>query len=97
MSGDWNGMHVEPIDPRSRNSAAVVLVSPYGIVVDQDGWRFFDEGGGLMHETWEALARDIHFAAEPNRVCDPRLQAIRNRRLGARDQVGGAALSGPVD
>jgi tricarballylate dehydrogenase len=62
VSGDWNGMHIEPIDPRSKNSAAVVLVYPYGIVVDQEGRRFFDEGGGLMHETWEVLARDIHFA-----------------------------------
>jgi tricarballylate dehydrogenase len=62
VSGDWNGMHAEPIDPRSKGSAPVVLVYPYGIVVDQDGRRFFDEGGGLVHETWEAFARDIHFA-----------------------------------
>jgi tricarballylate dehydrogenase len=62
VSGDWHGMHIEPIDPRSKNSAPVVLVYPYGIVVDQQGHRFFDEGQGLMHETWEVLARDIHFA-----------------------------------
>jgi tricarballylate dehydrogenase len=62
VSGDWNGMHAEPIDPRSKHSAPVVLVYPYGIVVDQEGLRFFDEGGGLVHETWEAFARDIHFA-----------------------------------
>jgi tricarballylate dehydrogenase len=61
ISGDWDGMHIEPVDPRSRNSAPVVLVYPYGIVVDRGGRRFFDEGGGLMHETWEVLARDIHF------------------------------------
>jgi tricarballylate dehydrogenase len=61
ISGDWNGMHIEPVDPRSQNSAPVVLVYPYGIVVDQDGRRFFDEGGGLVHETWETFARDIHF------------------------------------
>jgi tricarballylate dehydrogenase len=61
VSGDWNGMHVEPIDPRSHHSAPVVLVYPYGIVVDQDGRRFLDEGSGLVHETWEAFARDIHF------------------------------------
>jgi len=66
-SGDWNGMHIEPIDPRSEDSAPVVLVYPYGIVVDQDGRRFLDEGSGLMHETWEAFARDIHFA-RPKRV-----------------------------
>lgn len=59
LSGDWNGMHAEPVDPRSANSAPVVLVYPYGIVVDQNGHRFFDEGRGLVHETWEAFARDI--------------------------------------
>jgi tricarballylate dehydrogenase len=61
VSGDWNGMHMEPVDPRSQHSAPIVLVYPYGIVVDQEGGRFFDEGGGLVHETWEAFARDIHF------------------------------------
>ncbi len=61
ISGDWNGMHIEPVDPRSHQPAPVVLVYPYGIVVDQNGRRFFNEGGGLVHETWEAFARDIHF------------------------------------
>jgi tricarballylate dehydrogenase len=61
VSGDWNGMHIEPVDPRSRHSAPVVLVYPYGIVVGRDGCRFFDEGADLMHETWERFARDIHF------------------------------------
>ena len=60
--GDLNGMHIEPVDPRSTHPAPVVLVYPYGIVVDRDGHRFFDEGGGLVHETWEAFARDIHFS-----------------------------------
>lgn len=61
-SGDWNGMHIEPVDARSKASAPVVLVYPYGIVVDRNGQRFFDEGAGLMHETWEKFARDIHFS-----------------------------------
>jgi tricarballylate dehydrogenase len=61
-SGDWNGMHAEPVDARSQASAPVVLVYPYGIVVDRDGRRFFDEGAGLVHETWEQLARDLHFS-----------------------------------
>jgi len=61
ISGAWDGMHIEPVDPRSTGSAPVVLVYPYGIVVDRDGRRFFDEGSGLVHETWEAFAHDIHF------------------------------------
>jgi tricarballylate dehydrogenase len=67
-SGDWNGMHIEPIDPRAKNSAPVVLVYPYGIVVDRNGRRFFDEGCGLVHETWEHVARRIHFETPGARV-----------------------------
>jgi tricarballylate dehydrogenase len=90
ISGDWNGMHIEPVDPRSQNSAPVVLVYPYGIVVDRDGRRFFDEGGGLMHETWEVLSRDIHFV-RPNRIAyailDSRLFDIDNFQRAIRSEV----------
>ena len=90
VSGDWNGMHIEPVDPRSRNSAAVVLVYPYGIVVDQDGHRFFDEGCGLMHETWEILARDIHFSRAKGiayAILDSRLFEIEGFERAIRSEV----------
>jgi len=90
ISGDWNGMHIEPVDPRSQHSAAVVLVYPYGIVVDQHGHRYFDEGYGLMHETWEAFARDIHFA-RPKRmayaILDSRLFEIEGFERAIRSDV----------
>jgi tricarballylate dehydrogenase len=54
-------MHSEPVDPRSERAAALVLVYPYGIVVDSTGQRFFDEGSGLVHETWEKFSRAVHF------------------------------------
>jgi tricarballylate dehydrogenase len=83
-------MHIEPVDPRSRGSAPVVLVYPYGIVVDQDGRRFFDEGGGLVHETWEIFARDIHFA-RPNSIAyailDSRLFDIPGFARAIRSEV----------
>ena len=89
-SGDWNGMHAEPVDPRSKNSAPVVLVYPYGIVVDRSGRRFFDEGRGLVHETWEAFARQIHFEA-PGRaafaVLDSRLFEIAGFERAIRSEV----------
>jgi tricarballylate dehydrogenase len=90
VSGDWDGMHIEPIDPRSAHPAPVVLVYPYGIVVDQAGRRFFDEGGGLVHETWEGLARDIHFS-QPSSVAyailDSRLLEIADYRRAIRSDV----------
>jgi len=90
ISGDWNGMHAEPVDPRAENPAAVVLVYPYGIVVDQNGRRFFDEGGGLVHETWEWLARKIHFETPGGRayaILDSRLFDIAGFERGIRSEV----------
>jgi len=90
VSGDWNGMHIEPVDPRSTGSAPVVLVYPYGIVVDRNGRRFFDEGGGLVHETWEAFARDIHFARSGNiayAILDSRLFDIAGFARAIRSEV----------
>jgi tricarballylate dehydrogenase len=90
VSGDWNGMHIEPVDPRSRHSAPVVLVYPYGIVVDQDGRRFFDEGRDLMHETWEAFARDIHFGRPKNiayAILDSALSDIPGFERAIRSEV----------
>jgi tricarballylate dehydrogenase len=90
VSGDWNGMHIEPIDPRSTRSAPVVLVYPYGIVVDHDARRFFDEGGGLVHETWETFARDIHFL-RPKRIAyailDSRMFDIADVERAIRSDV----------
>jgi tricarballylate dehydrogenase len=89
-SGDWNGMHAEPIDPRSQNSAPVVLVYPYGIVVDRNGRRFFDEGRGLVHETWEAFARKIHFetpGGEAFAILDSRLFEISGFERAIRSEV----------
>jgi tricarballylate dehydrogenase len=90
VSGDWDGMHIEPVDPRSSHPAPVVLVYPYGIVVDQAGRRFFDEGGGLVHETWEGFARDIHFS-QPGSIAyailDSRLFEIADYRRAIRSDV----------
>ena len=84
LSGEPDGMHIEPVDPRSNNQAAVVLLYPYGIVVDRDGRRFFDEGAGLVHETWEAFSRRLHFGV-PGRVAFAILDAA-----SARSRIGSA-------
>jgi tricarballylate dehydrogenase len=90
LSGDWNGMHAEPVDARSKNSAPVVLVYPYGIVVDINGGRFFDEGAGLVHQTWEWFARDVHFnlpESVAHAIFDARLFEIEDYQRAIRSEV----------
>ena len=90
VSGDWNGMHAEPVDARSTNSAPVVLVYPYGIVVDKNGRRFFDEGDGLVHETWEWFARAAHFKAQGSityAILDSRLFDIADHQRAIRSEL----------
>jgi tricarballylate dehydrogenase len=90
LSGEPDGMHIEPVDPRSKNQAAVVLLYPYGIVVDASGRRFFDEGAGLVHETWEWFSRHIHFAIEGREayaILDSRLFAIPDWQRATRSEV----------
>jgi tricarballylate dehydrogenase len=68
----------------------VVLVYPFGIVVDKTGRRFFDEGAGLVHETWEWFARDIHFnrpGAIAYAILDRRLLDIPDYKRAIRSDV----------
>jgi tricarballylate dehydrogenase len=90
IAGEWDGMHIEPVDPRSTGSAPVVLLYPYGIVVDRSGRRFFDEGAGLVHETWEWFSRHLHFAIdgrEAYAILDSRLFAIADWQRATRSEV----------
>jgi tricarballylate dehydrogenase len=68
----------------------VVLLYPYGIVVDRTGHRIFDEGAGLVHETWEDYSRRIHFEV-PGRqayaVLDSRLLQIADWQRATRSEV----------
>ena len=90
FSGERDGMHIEPVDPRSKNQAPVVLLYPYGIVVDRTGRRFFDEGRGLVHETWEWFSRQLHFSV-PGRmafaILDSRVLQIPDWQRATRSEV----------
>jgi tricarballylate dehydrogenase len=90
FTGERDGMHIEPVDPRSNNQAPVVLLYPYGIVVDRSGKRFFDEGAGLVHETWEHFSRQLHFDV-PGRtafaILDSRVRHISDWERATRSEV----------
>ncbi|WP_199434797.1 FAD-dependent tricarballylate dehydrogenase TcuA [Qaidamihabitans albus] len=58
-AGQWDTFHAEPVDPRSSDPEALVMVFPYGILVNAHGKRFLDEGGGTVDETYESTARAV--------------------------------------
>jgi tricarballylate dehydrogenase len=69
-AGDWRGMHIEPIDPRSQSPAPVVLVYPYGIVVDAVANRFCDEGADFRNYTYAKYGKVILNHLLLPRPCD---------------------------
>ncbi len=84
VSGDWNGMHIEPIDPRSRNSAA----GRAGVSLRD---RRRSGRASLLRRGPRPHARDLgglrpghpFCAAEQYRLRNPRLPAVRDRRLSS--------------
>jgi tricarballylate dehydrogenase len=51
--------HGEPVDKRSSKPDAVVYAYPFGIVVNRDAQRFFDEGADSFDATFEQLGYEI--------------------------------------
>lgn len=57
--GEWESFHAEPVDPRSTDPEPVVMTFPYGILLDEQGERFVDEGRSTVDEIYESVARTI--------------------------------------
>ncbi len=78
-----------PLIRAARTRRRWVLLYPYGIVVDRSGKRFFDEGAGLVHETWERFSRQLHFEV-PGRtafaILDARVRQIPDWQRATRSR-----------
>ncbi len=57
--GDYGSFHAQPVDPRSADIEPVVLNYNYGVLVNDSGRRFADEGPGMVDATYEETARAI--------------------------------------
>lgn len=79
-TGEWGQFHAEPVDPRSRQPEAVVMIYAYGILVDGEGRRFLDEGSGTVDETYEAMARTVwrDHGNLAYTVCDSSVRSLPN-------------------
>jgi tricarballylate dehydrogenase len=59
-SGQFDMLHTELVDIRTDRADAVIYAHPYGIVVNADAQRFWDEGQGTFEDTFEQIAFEVY-------------------------------------
>lgn len=79
--GQFDRFHGEPVDPRARHAEALVMVYPYGILVDHRARRFVDEGADTPDNTFEHIAYRIW------RDADQFAYLIADQKLMRQDYV----------
>lgn len=57
-SGQFDGIHAELVDTRTGTPDAVIWAHNYGIVVNEDCERFYDEGEDYLFASFELIAHD---------------------------------------
>ena len=58
-SGQFDMIHTELVDRRTTRPDAYIYAHPFGIVVNEHGKRFYDEGQGTFEETFELIAFEV--------------------------------------
>ncbi len=58
-SGQFDMVHTELVDRRTTRPDAYIYAHPFGIVVNADAKRFYDEGQGTFEETFELIAFEV--------------------------------------
>jgi tricarballylate dehydrogenase len=83
-AGQWDSFHAEPVDPRSADPEPLVMVFPYGILVNRHAQRFIDEGRGTVDETYESTARTIWAQPEGTAywITDTQFDLVEARERG---------------
>lgn len=84
--GDYASYHPQPIDPRSGRSEPIVLIYPYGVLVNSAGERFTDEAAGTVDLAHEGVARRIVKQANgiAYAILDEKVNDIPNRHISIR-------------
>lgn len=85
-AGDFSAYHAEPLDPRSSQPEALVMIFPYGILVNRHGDRFIDEAPGPVDSHYDPISRAI--AQQPDGIayviCDASIDDVPNWKRGLR-------------
>jgi tricarballylate dehydrogenase len=89
-AGQYDDFHAEPIDPRSGRPASAILHFAYGIIVNQLGNRFVDEGAGFSDLIYEGIARRILRQPGGKAYCihDSKIEDVTNYKKAARTDKG---------
>jgi tricarballylate dehydrogenase len=58
-AGQFDMIHAEMVDPRTDRADAVIYPHPFGIVVNANGERFYDEGQNSFDATFELIAYEV--------------------------------------
>jgi tricarballylate dehydrogenase len=88
-AGDYAEYHGQPVDPRSSASEALVMVYPYGILINREGKRFINEAPGTIDAHYEETVRTIADQKKGIAFCilDDKINRISNwRRCVRSDQ-----------
>ncbi len=87
--GDFGSFHASPMDPRSDRAGPSIYIYPQGILVNQQGQRFVDEGPGPTDETYEGVTREIN--AQPGGIAyailDTTLAKVEHPESVVRSEV----------
>lgn len=85
-AGDYSRFHAEPLDPRSGAPEPIVLVFNYGVLLNQNGERFLDEGIKNPDACYEWVSREI--MTQPDGIAyailDARIEDVPNWRKTVR-------------
>ena len=85
-AGDFAEYHGQPIDPRSSASEPIVMVYPYGVLVNRQGLRFLDEAPGPIDSSYEEAVRTVAEQKKGIAFCilDDKINRINNWRRTVR-------------
>ena len=88
-AGDFAEFHAQPIDPRSSATEPIVMMFPYGILVNRAGRRFVNESPGPIDASYEDIARIIADQKDGIAFCilDARIDAVQNWQRCVRSDV----------
>ncbi|KIX95970.1 uncharacterized protein Z520_08225 [Fonsecaea multimorphosa CBS 102226] len=66
VAGSMNGLHCEMVDSRTSKPDAVIWGHNFGIVVNKDCKRFYDEGKDSLFATFEMIALEVWRGMAPD-------------------------------